>query len=245
LIICEIGLNHLGDEEYAHEYISKILSTNIDAITFQVREPDFYVNNYADFILSDDFYRDIFNKIKNSNVKFGIALSDVKKIPFFNTLNIDFFKVLSKDFKNDKLILEMLKTKKHIFVSTGIVSEIEISNFLKTFSSKKSFFTLIHTQMTHNIEDVNLKAISILQKKFQLPVAYGNHSKYSLVTFVALGFEPSDIFIYVKGNRSKSHPDEIHSIPLENIETFVYDLREMKKSIGSGLKKTIVNTITD
>lgn len=245
MIVCEIGLNHLGDEEYAHDCVSKILSCNVDAITFQVREPDFYVNTYADFILSDNFYRDIFKKIKNSNVKLGIALSDIKKIPFFNSLNIDFFKVLSKDFKNDELISEMLKTNKHIFVSTGIVSNIEISNFLKNFTSKKSFFTLIHTQMTYDIENVNLKAISVLQKKFQLPVAYGNHSKNNIVTFVALGFEPSDIFIYVKGNRSKSHPDEAHSISLENLKTFISNLKELKKSIGSGVKNTTVNTITD
>ncbi len=245
LIVCEIGQNHLGDEEYARDYVSKILSANVDAITFQVREPDYYVSHYANFVLSDIFYHDMFKKIKDSNVKVGVALSDIKKIPFFDSLNIDFFKVLSKDFKNNKLILEMLETKKHIFISTGTVSEEEISNFLKIFSSKKSFFTLIHTQMTYNIEDVNLKAISVLQKKFQLPVAYGHHSVNRLVTYVALGFEPSDIFIYVKGNRSKFHPDEDHSIPLENFETFVHNLRELKKYIGSGLKKTIVNTITD
>ena len=122
MIVCEIGQNHLGDEEYARDYVFKILSTNVDAITFQVREPDFYVNHYADFVLSDAFYHDIFNKIKNSNVKIGVALSDVKKIPFFDSLNIDFFKVLSKDFKNDKLVLEMLNTEKHIFISTGTVS---------------------------------------------------------------------------------------------------------------------------
>jgi len=178
-------------------------------------------------------------------VLIGIALSDIKKIPFFDSLNIDFFKILSKDFKNNKLISEMLKTKKHIYISTGTVNELEISNFINNFSPKKSFFTLIHTQMSYNIEDVNLKAISILQKKFQLPVAYGNHSHNYLTTFVALGFEPSDIFIYVKGNKNKSHPDEVHSIPLENLETFVHDLKELKKSIGHGVKNITVNTITD
>ena len=245
MIICEIGLNHLGDEEYALEYVSKILSTDVDAITFQIRESDFYVDTYDSFILSDNFYRNIVEKIKNSNVLIGIALSDIKKIPFFDSLNIDFFKILSKDFKNNKLISEMLKTKKHIYISTGTVNELEISNFINNFSPKKSFFTLIHTQMSYNIEDVNLKAISILQKKFQLPVAYGNHSHNYLTTFVALGFEPSDIFIYVKGNKNKSHPDEVHSIPLENLETFVHDLKELKKSIGHGVKNITVNTITD
>jgi len=245
MIICEIGLNHLGNEQYANNYVSNILSNNVDAITIQVRESDFYVNDYKNFILSDNFYYKLIKKVKNSKVKIGIALSDVNKISFFNSLEIDFFKVLSKDFKNYKLIEEMLKTNKHIFVSTGTANEIDIEKFLNYFSSKKSFFTLIHTQMSHKITDVNLKAISVLQKKFKLSIAYGNHSPNYLTTYVALAFEPSDIFIYVKGNQSESHPDEKHSIPLDHLTTFLHDLRELMKCIGSGDKKNIINQITD
>ena len=207
MLVCEIGLNHLGDEKYASEYVSTILTTDIDAITFQIREPEFYVKKYLNYILSDNFYRYIFDKIKKSKIKIGIALSDIDKIPFFNSLGVDFFKVLSKDFKNNKFVSELLKTEKHIFISTGTVNESEISEFLKIFSSKKSFFSLIHTQMTYDIQDVNLKAISVLQKKFHLPVAYGNHSQNHLVSYIALSYNPSDIFIYVKGDETKLHPD--------------------------------------
>ena len=76
MIICEIGLNHLGDEQYANNYVSNILSNNVDAITIQVRESDFYVNDYKNFILSDDFYYKLIKKVKNSKVKIGIALSE-------------------------------------------------------------------------------------------------------------------------------------------------------------------------
>ena len=41
-IICEIGLNHLGDINYLKKYISKIHKFNIKKVTFQIREDSFY-----------------------------------------------------------------------------------------------------------------------------------------------------------------------------------------------------------
>ena len=51
MLVCEIGLNHLGDEKYASEYVSTILTTDIDAITFQIREPEFYVKKYLNYMV--------------------------------------------------------------------------------------------------------------------------------------------------------------------------------------------------
>ena len=59
----------MGDEQYANNYVSNILSNNVDAITIQVRESDFYVNDYKNFILPDNFYYKLIKKVKNSKSK--------------------------------------------------------------------------------------------------------------------------------------------------------------------------------
>ena len=41
MIICEIGINHLGSELRATKMVNQILKTNIDALTFQIPSPDF------------------------------------------------------------------------------------------------------------------------------------------------------------------------------------------------------------
>ena len=35
MIICEVGLNHQGDEKYSTKYTEKLCRTNCDAITYQ------------------------------------------------------------------------------------------------------------------------------------------------------------------------------------------------------------------
>jgi len=45
MIICEIGLNHMGSVKYANEYVDKIIKTGADGIIFHIRESSFYKNN--------------------------------------------------------------------------------------------------------------------------------------------------------------------------------------------------------
>jgi len=45
MIIAEVGLNHLGSVVLANLYVEQLMATNIDAVTFQVREPEYYLKN--------------------------------------------------------------------------------------------------------------------------------------------------------------------------------------------------------
>ncbi len=43
MIICEIGLNHMGNTKYANEYIDKIIKSKADGILFHIRENHFMI----------------------------------------------------------------------------------------------------------------------------------------------------------------------------------------------------------
>ena len=42
MIICEVGVNHLGSKTYSDEYFKTLMDTDCDAVTYQIREKDFY-----------------------------------------------------------------------------------------------------------------------------------------------------------------------------------------------------------
>lgn len=42
MIIGEVGLNHLGDEKYAHEYVNYHLNNDFERLSFQIKENSFY-----------------------------------------------------------------------------------------------------------------------------------------------------------------------------------------------------------
>jgi len=238
MIICEIGINHLGIEEYANQYIDEILKSKADAITFALPKESFFENErFKKFKLEKEFFIKASQKIMNCNMDFGISIDDEGDIDFLETLGVSFYKVLSKDINNIGLIDNLIKkTNKKLFVSTGMSDLSEIEAFCKHIESVKERFTLVHTQLTHDIKAVNLKAIDVLKNRFNLPVAFGMHSANHNVLYLSLAFQPSDIFIYIKGGRASSHPDEEHAIPLEDIQNVVNNLLELPQSIGEGVK---------
>ena len=238
MIICEIGLNHLGLEDYANQYIDGVLKSKADAITFAVPKDSFYLNErFRNFKLEKEFFIKASEKIKNGNMDFGVSIDDEGDIYFLETLGVSFYKVLSKDITNIDLIDNLINnTNKRIFVSTGMSDLSEIELFCHHIEYVKDRFTLVHTQLTHDIKSVNLKAIDVLRNRFNLPVAFGIHCANHNVLYLSLAFQPSDIFIYMKGGRAHIHPDEEHAIPLEDIQNVVNNLLELPQSIGEGIK---------
>ena len=110
MIICEVGLNHLGDTGYSDLYFTKLLESDCDAITYQVREKEFYKGKYKNFELSFDYYSSL---IKKSNgKKFGIALADENLIEDCESIGVDFYKVLSWDLSNYNYINNLLSKLK-------------------------------------------------------------------------------------------------------------------------------------
>ena len=63
MLIAEIGLNHLGNTTLAKKYIKSLVNTEIDGITLQVRESDYYINN-PKFKLTKNLYQELINLAK-------------------------------------------------------------------------------------------------------------------------------------------------------------------------------------
>ena len=245
MIVCEIGLNHFGDEKYCDQYIDTLVKCDIDAITFQVREKEYYEREEKKhLLLSDNYYEKAIQKIRENNLKVGIAIAEKSRVEYFNGLEVDFFKVISKDIMNYPLLDELIKTGKPIFIATGLSDISEIKKAVDYVKKHENKLILIHTSLTHNITQVNLKAINMLRSEFGVQVAFGSHSKNHNILYAVLGFEPSDIFFYVKGSNPKPHGDEEHAIELGKCSETVADLRELKKALGKDIKLRMDNKIS-
>jgi len=231
MIISEIGLNHLGDSDYAELYLENVINAKSEAVTFQIAEKSFYetnTHNGSSLKLTNEYYSKASKICHKNKIKFGIALANEEMIDFFEGINTDFYKILSKDIDNFSLLSKLGKTGKKLFLSTGLAGISEIEKAVKAIDNFKENTTLIHTQLSHDLNHVNLKSIPFLQKKFGLPVGYGHHAINFNVLYLALAFNPSDLFFYVKGNSSLNHPDEEHALLLGELAEFVKNLKQYK-----------------
>lgn len=243
MIICEIGHNHLGDETYAKEYIDQLITSQPDGITFQYREPARYMGDLSAHRLSDAFFSEAIIRIHANNIQCGIALADADKLPFFEKRGIDFYKTLSKDISNVQLIKHIVATGKPTFISTGLSNAEEIMRTLNGCLPFRQNIRLIHTQLTYDPAEANMKAITVLRRMFQVPIAFGSHSTNEHILSLAVGFEPSDIFFYVRGNRGVTHPDHDHAIVLDCVPEIIRNIRELEKMLGTGEKRAMENEI--
>lgn len=237
----------MGDALYADKYLESILNcARPDALTFQVREKEYYAQQKQgeSTLLPDDYYSSVIRWVKEKGVQFGIALCDVEKLPFFERIGTDFYKVIRGDINNCELVDALLKTGKPVYISTGMSDEVEIWKAIPFIPP--SNLALVHTQLSYDDADTNLRAIARLRDRFRVKeVAFGLHSPDVNALYASLGFSPSALFFYVKGDRPIKHKDETHAISLEQCKLVVAELRRLETMMGDGVKRKMENRIPD
>lgn len=236
MIIAEIGLNHLG--QYVEEYVEELISTDVDAITLQVREKEYY-DRKPHLLLTAYTYPNFIETVHRAGKKVGIAIGD-SCVDFFEGLGVDFYKVIRNDITNLPLIDSLKATNKEIIVSTELSSEDEINQFVKYINWNRNF-KLNHTQLSYEVKDCNLSAIHHMKDRYNLDVSFGLHSDNINVLYMALVYEPSDILFYVKLDRDLEYPDSRHAIPLKKVNEVVKNLKALPLALGDGRKRKMEN----
>tara|TARA_B100000787_G_C16177799_1_gene290040 strand:- start:931 stop:1665 length:735 start_codon:yes stop_codon:yes gene_type:complete len=242
MVIVEIGLNHLGSKEMLSEFLKKI-PDNVDGISIQILSDEFFNNpKYSKLKLSEEILFSFINKLLLSGKKVGLAIDDHTKINKFMPDKISFYKILSKDIDNKELIDAVKTTNaESIFISTGMSDFKTLDDIIPELVKSDKRIKLIHTQLSNNENEVNLKAIESMRARYKTPVAYGHHCSIVNVIYTSLGFLPESIFFYVKGNKNLKYPDNYHAIKVDDVKGVVDDINILKKSIGDGMKIAMEN----
>jgi N-acetylneuraminate synthase len=234
-LVAEIGLNHKGSEDRAFSLLKKLVKTDVNAITFQILADDFYQKNHSlGGPLSEKFYKKAINFVHTHHKLIGFSIKDQQQIAFFNKNGADFWKTLSTSIKADDLLKKLQATQKPLFVSTGLSSEKEIKIVAKKFRKIK----LIHTQLSHEVNDANLRAIARLEKITSRKVAFGLHCPNFTLLYLSLAFNPATIFFYVKDNLKEKFPDNEHAICIDDLKEIINQIKLFSQALGNGIKKT-------
>ena len=222
MLVAEIGLNHFGSEKIANQFIDRLLKTDIDAITFQVAGNEFYKKNRK-LKLPDSFYLSAIKKVHSGNKKIGLAFGDCCDYEKYNKYNYDFFKFLSIATKKMVIDYKLTNIDRSIFLSIGMVDEIEITKILKKIPN--NHITLLYTSFSQKTGKLDLRIIKKIKKKFQLPVAYGQHAYSTKILNEAKSMGSDDIFFYVKRDIKRIHPDEKNAINISQIDKVIKNLK--------------------
>tara|TARA_Y100000590_G_scaffold362751_1_gene420089 strand:+ start:260 stop:1021 length:762 start_codon:yes stop_codon:yes gene_type:complete len=235
--IAEIGVNHLGSEDLAIKYCQILSETKTTGITLQIREKEFYDKSAPwKNPLSKDCYLKCNQIVKNSGKSFGLAVADLEVAQTYNNLLPDFWKILSWGIKDSALINFLLSTNHPVHVSTGISDIKEIISVSSEFNKKVNF---IHTQLSTDIEDVNLSAISTIREATGCPVSFGLHCNNMDVMSLSVIFKPHSLFFYVKERTDVDYPDGTYAVLISDLDATIDNINILSSSIGDGMKTSL------
>lgn len=239
-VIAEIGLNHNGSEQRAWDLLTHVVESQVDGVTFQVREKEFYDGSHPRKVaLSDEFYGKALEFTQKRGVALGIALADEDRIKYFQSLGVSFWKTLSWDLGNCELQNALQETGSKVYISTGMSGLEDVVAASKQYKN----IEFIHTQLNYDLKGVNLKALQTIQQATGKSVAFGLHNDEHAVLFSALSFSPDSIFFYVKDDTDGEHPDDAHAISARELPDLVSRLRKLSLCVGDGRKQVQENTL--
>ncbi len=263
LIIAEVGPNHNGSLKLAYKYIDVCKKIGADVVKFQTSVPHLHISKYAEmakYQIRNCNYKSSqlkmaekislplkdFIKLKKYCLKKKIGFLstpfDLKSIELLNNIKLKCFKIPSGEITNLPYLRKIGKFNKKIIISTGMSNVKEIEKAIQVLiksGTKKNKISILHcnTEYPTPFEDVNLKAMKSLRKKFKCPVGYSDHTVGIEIPIAAVALGASIIEKHITLNKNMKGPDHKASIEPKDFEKMINGIRIIEKSLGSSIKK--------
>ena len=252
-VIAEIGINHNGDIEIAKELIKKAKDAECDAVKFQKRTVEIvytkeelektrenpFGNTNGDLKRGLEFsqgqYAVINEYCKEIGIDWFASPWDEDSVDFLEQYDVPCYKIASASLTDDGLLQHIKKTGKPIIMSVGMSTEAEVEHAVEVLGSEN--LILLHTVSTYpaKVENVNLKAIETLNKKYpDIPIGYSGHETDEVVTLAAAVMGACVIERHFTLDRDMWGSDQKASIEPEELSKLVKNIRTIEKAIGTG-----------
>lgn len=263
LIIAEIGVNHNGNINLAKKLINVAKKAGCDYVKFQSYKAENLVQSKTNIIgyqrknlkknikqvkmlkkyeLSRKDHQILINYCKKKKINFLSSPFDVESLKLLFSLSIFDIKIASGEITHYSLLEHVAKKAKRVFLSTGMSNMKEITNALKILSkhglNKKNIFVMhCHTDYPTKLDDVNLNALKLMQKKLKVKIGLSDHTlgNETAIASVAMGATVIEKHITLK--KKSFGPDHKASMEPKEFFEFVKLIKNTERLLGDKKKR--------
>ena len=251
-VIAEIGINHNGSIDIAHELIDIAAKHGCDAVKFQKRKIDLvYTKDELDaprespwgttfrqqkqgLEFSIEQYMGIERYAKGKGLDFIMSCWDLNSIKEVEAnLNIKYHKIPSALLTDKDFLKAINETGKPAILSTGMSTPEEIYKAIRTLHNIKYILSCTSAYPTKD-EEVNLGYVKTLQYQVGSKAGFSNHSNGLLACIGAVAAGAKCIEFHITKDRTMYGSDQAASI--ENVEDLMSGIRKMEILLGDGEK---------
>jgi len=251
-VIAEAGINHNSDIQIAKKMIESASKCGANAIKFQTFTPDELFSELINpelynlsktWVLTKSDHIELQKYAKKNKIDFFSTPCGVKSANLLKKIKVPFMKIASGEITNLDLIDYISKMKIPMMISTGMTSISEISKVVEIVQSNNCPFSLLHCISSYPAKhsDANLSTIPQLQKTFDIPVGFSDHSLGIDISLAAVALGATIIEKHFTLDKNMPGPDQKLSIDPNELSNLVKKIRIIEKAMGSS-RKTVFKT---
>ncbi len=258
-IIAEMSANHAGSLERAKEIIHAAKESGADCIKIQTYTPDTLTidchNSYFQVEkgtwAGENLYS-LYGKaytpwdwqplLKEEADKVGIDFLstpfDRTAVDFLEEMGLDFYKIASFEMVDLPLITYVAQQGKPIIMSTGMSTLEEIEEAVEAvYRTGNRQLVLLKCSSVYPADpsQMNLKTISDMIGRFQIPVGLSDHSMGSLSAAAAVALGASVIEKHFCISREIENPDVSFSMTPQEFGEMVAHVRNTEAALGKAV----------
>lgn len=260
-VIAEAGVNHNGDVNLAFKLIDAAAESKANAVKFQTfltselvsadaPKAEYQLNRTSknesqkEMLLALELplnsYADLQAYANQKGLIFLSTPFDTASADFLDALGMPAFKIPSGEVTNVNLLRHIASKNKPMIVSTGMCEMSEIDYLFELLVSLKvSDIALL--QCTSNYpaapENINLRAMTTLASRFQVPVGFSDHSEGKEIALASVAMGGKVLEKHITLDKSMKGPDHAASMEPAEFAKMVAGIRKIELALGSFEKK--------
>jgi N,N'-diacetyllegionaminate synthase len=262
-VIAEVGQAHEGSLSIAHSYIDALADSGIDAIKFQTHIAEFESSKNEKFRIKNKYQKDLnrydywkrmefteeewkglFDHAKQKKLIFLSSPFSIEAAKLLNRIGIKIWKVASGEIYNLPLMEYLISTRKPIILSSGMASWNDLDKILKLFNNNKSQLKLIF-QCTSSYptkpNEIGLNLIREIEKKFQVPVGFSDHSGNMATGIAAFIAGAKALEVHATFSKQLYNFDIESSLSINEIKKLTDSIRYLEKVISNPVDKNTIS----
>ncbi len=193
-VIAEIGINHDGRADLAHQLVDACADAGVWAIKLQAFDASTLLTAaapapahvraaslrefFAHFELPADAYASLVARARQRGLAVIVTAFDAQMVSLFDGLGVDAFKIASGDLTHAALIVRAAQTGRPVILSTGMATAHEVAAAVGWASGAGArTLALLHCVSAYPTPDdqQNLRAVPTLARDHGLPVGLSDH----------------------------------------------------------------------
>jgi len=262
-IIAEAGVNHNGSLDMALRLCDVAKEAGADAVKFQTFRTEYNVLRSCGWVdyqkqnvpeadshwemikaleLTDEEFFALKAHCDALGIEFISTPSERKSLQLLLDMGVKTVKLSSCDVTNIPLLRAAGRAKVHIMLSTGMCSLEDIDRavaIIEQAGTCPENLTLLHCHSSYptRFEDVNLRVMDTLRKRYGLAVGFSDHSSGWEMAVAATAMGAAVIEKHFTLDKSLEGPDHKMSLDPRELRQLVVAVRNTEVGLGDGVKR--------